>query len=399
MIGRGEIEDARRLLTGVARPTPPFLSGSLSDLAGREIWLKPEHRQRTGSFKVRGAYNLIARLPPDTAGVVAASAGNHAQGVAFAAARRGLAALIVMPEAAPLPKIAATQGYGAEVELYGESVEDAIERAEQRAAETGAVFVPPFDHPEVVAGQGTIGLELAEECPTAEVVVVPTGGGGLLAGVATALARTRPSVRVVGVQAEGAAAIPLSLVARRPVRLERLATMADGIAVRSPSELTLSHIQAYVDEVVTVSEEEISRALVLLLERTKAVVEPSGAVGVAALLAGRIRGRGPAVAVLSGGNIDPLLLMKVIDHGLSSAGRYLLARIVLSDRPGALAALTTALANLRLNVLSVEHHRAGVALGVDEVEVLLTLETRGPDHASAVLAQLKAAGFHVERAA
>jgi threonine dehydratase len=217
--------------------------------------------------------------------------------------------------------------------------------------------------------------------------------------VATALARTRPSVRVVGVQAEGAAAIPLSLVARRPVRLERLATMADGIAVRSPSELTLSHIQAYVDEVVTVSEEEISRALVLLLERTKAVVEPSGAVGVAALLAGRIRGRGPAVAVLSGGNIDPLLLMKVIDHGLSSAGRYLLARIVLSDRPGALAALTTALANLRLNVLSVEHHRAGVALGVDEVEVLLTLETRGPDHASAVLAQLKAAGFHVERAA
>ena len=340
--------------------------------------LKPEHLQRTGSFKLRGAYNLIATLPSDVP-VVAASAGNHAQGVALAATLTGRQSTIFMPSRAPLPKVDATRAYGAAVELAGDLVDDCFAAAEELAASTGAVYVPPFDHPLVIAGQGTIGMELAEEADDAEVVVVPFGGGGLLSGIATALAHTRRSIRVVGVEVE-----------------DRLATMADGIAVKAPSDLTLAHIRAYVDDVVTVSEEEISRALLLLLERAKAVVEPAGAAGLAAVLAGKVKGTGPAVAVLSGGNVDPLLLIKLVDHGLSAAGRYLILRIVLSDRPGALAGLTSAVAALGLNVLEVEHHRAGAAVAVDEVEVLLTLETRDPDHRDEVVGALRRHGFAVD---
>ena len=373
--------------------TPVARSNNLSHLAGRDLLVKPEYRQRTGSFKIRGATNLIERLPPDVPRVVAASAGNHAQGVALAAANRGVAATIFMPKSTPLPKVDATRSYGAEVRLEGSVVDECIEAARAEAAASGAVFVPPFDHPDVIAGQATIGSEIAEEAPDAEVVVVPVGGGGLISGIATALAHARPGMKVIGVEAEGAAAMKASITEGRVVTIDRPTTMADGIAVRAPSELTLAHARAYVDDVVTVTEEEISRALLLLLERAKAVVEPAGAVALAALLAGKVDGDGPAVAVLSGGNVDPLLLIKLIEHGLSAAGRYLRLRIVLPDRPGSLASTTSAVASLGLNVLAVEHHRAGVHLGVDEVEVLFTVETRDPDHRQEIVDALRSKGI------
>ena len=397
MIRLTDIEEASERVAAVIRATPPDRSDSLTALAGRTILLKPEHRQRTGSFKIRGAYNHISRLPPGT-DVVAASAGNHAQGVALAATLTGHHATIFMPVNTPLPKVDATRSYGATVRLEGGVVDECLAMAKALAEESRAVYVPPFDDPLIIAGQGTIGLELARECPDAEVVVVPVGGGGLIAGVATALAHTRRNVRVVGVQAAGAASMLAAMEAGHPTTLERVATMADGIAVRCTTELPLAHIRAYVDQMVTVDEEEISRAMLLLLERAKAVVEPAGAVGLAAILAGKVPGTGPAVALLSGGNVDPLLLIKLIDHGLSAAGRYLLLRIALPDRPGALAGLTAAVAAMGLNVLSVEHHRAGVSLAVDEVEVLVTLETRDPEHRDEVVSRLRAAGYRVDLA-
>ena len=378
----------------MVRSTPVDRSDSLSKLAGRPITIKPEHLQRTGSFKIRGAYNLISRLT-DTEEVVAASAGNHAQGVALAASLTGHKSTIFMPANAPLPKLAATRAYGATVLQEGEAVDDCIAAARRYAQKTGALYVPPFDHPQVIAGQGTVGLELAEECPSAEVVVVPVGGGGLIAGIAAALGQTRRSVRVVGVEPEGAACMRGALDKGAPVALSELTTMADGVAVRSVSDLTFAHVQAYVDEVITVTEEEISRAVLLMLERAKAVVEPAGAVAVAALLGRKIPGTGEAVAVVSGGNVDPLLLIRLIEHGLSAAGRYLNLRIVVDDRPGALAALTSEVAELGLNVVQVEHHRAGTRLGLDEVEVFLTLETRDPDHREEVVTLLSSKGYRV----
>ncbi len=395
MITLDDVRDARRRIAGITRPTPVDRSDSLSRRLGRQVILKPEHLQRTGSFKIRGAYNLVSRLPADAVEVVAGSAGNHAQGVALAASLTGRRATIFMPADAPLPKIEATRGYGAVVRFESGAVDDALAAARCYAEEHGAVYVPPFDHPLVIAGQGTVGLELADEAPEAEVVVVGVGGGGLISGVATALACTRPEVRVVGVEAAGAAAVRASLDAGRLVCLDRVATMADGIAAKSPSELTMAHIRAHVHDVVTVTEEDISRAVLLLLERAKAVVEPAGAVPLAALLAGKVPGTGPVVAVLSGGNVDPLLLIKLIDHGLTAAGRYLRLRIVLDDRPGALADLSRAVADMGLNVLSVEHHRSGVALPLDRVEVLVTVETRDPEHRDEVVAGLRGAGYDV----
>jgi threonine dehydratase len=429
LIGLISLQDllmARDRVKAVVRPTPVDRSDSLSRLAGRPVVLKPEHRQRTGSFKIRGAYNRISQLPEGLP-VVAASAGNHAQGVALAASLTGRHSTIFMPKGAALPKIEATRDYGASVRLEGDSVEDCIALAIRFAAETGAVFVPPFDDPEVIAGQGTVGLELIEEAPEAEVVVVPVGGGGLLSGVGAAYALAGgpggpaggpggpagrsggpfggagtfggaggTRTRVIGVEAAGAPTLSRALAAARPVRLERVATMADGIAVATCSELTLAHVRAYVDEVVTVDEEEISRAMLLLLERAKAVVEPSGAAPLAAIMSGRVPGSGPAVAVLSGGNVDPLLLTKLIEHGLSAAGRYLTLRIVMNDRVGALASLTAELAGLGLNVLDVEHHRSGRDLAVAEVEVLVTVETRDARQHPEVVNTLLSAGFRAE---
>ncbi|MBV8690473.1 MAG: threonine ammonia-lyase [Actinobacteria bacterium] len=394
-----QIRDAAQRLDGVIRPTPVSRSDALSRLAGRDVLLKPEYLQRTGSFKVRGAYNFISRLAPGGE-VVAASAGNHAQGVALAASLTGSRSTIFMPANAPLPKVEATRAYGATVRLVGNVVDDCMVGAREYAETSGAVFVPPFDDELVIAGQGTVGLEIASEAPDGEGgpdhVVVPVGGGGLIAGVASALGFTRRGVKVIGVEAESADAMRRSVAARQVVAVDGVSTMADGIAVKAPSELTLAHVLAYVDDVITVTEEEISHALLLLLERCKAVVEPAGSVGLAAILAGKVPGKGPALAVLSGGNVDPLLLSKLIDYGLSAAGRYLVLRIVLDDRPGALASLTDAVAQLGLNVLSVEHHRSGARVGVDEVEVMLTLETRDPQHRDEVAAALGRAGFRVE---
>jgi threonine dehydratase len=391
------ILDARQRVRSVLRPTPVDRSESISRLAGRTVLIKPEYRQRTGSFKIRGAFNRISRLPAGQP-VVAASAGNHAQGVALAANLTGRQATIFMPTGAALPKVEATRGYGATVRLEGESVDECIEMAKDLATQTGAVYVPPFDDPDVIAGQGTIGLELAEEAPEAEVVVVPTGGGGLLAGVAASLALGpgghRP--KVIGVEAAGAPTVTAALTAGHVVTLDRVATMADGIAVARCSELTLAHAREFVDDMVTVDEEEISRAMLLSVERAKAVVEPAGAVGLAAVLAERVPGTGPVVVILSGGNVDPLLLTKMIQHGLSAAGRYLTLRIVMADRVGALASLTGELAALRLNVLDVEHHRSGLPLAVSEVEVQITVETRDRAHHDEVVRALKARGYQVD---
>jgi threonine dehydratase len=396
LVGLDEIVAAAQALAGVARRTPVETSATLAERCDRPIWLKCELRQRTGSFKIRGAYTHIAALDTSTTRVVAASAGNHAQGVALAASLAGRSATIFMPVTAALPKIEATRAYGAAVQLVGETVDDSLAAAEAYATETGAHFVPPFDDPLVIAGQGTLGLEILEQVPEAEVVVVPVGGGGLLAGVAAAIKATRPEVRVVGVEAEGAASMQASLAAGHPVALDTVRTIADGIAVKRPSPLTIAHAAALADDIVAVSDEEIGRALILLLERTKAVVEPAGAVSLAALLARKVTGHGPAVALLSGGNVDPLMLTRLIEHGLSAVGRYLRLRIVVPDRPGALARITDTIARLGLNVQEVEHHRAGVRVAIDEVEVLVTLETRDPEHRLAVVRALRDAGFVVD---
>lgn len=393
-----EIRAAAHVLAAVARRTPVHRPVNLSTLAGRPLVFKCEQLQRTGSFKVRGAYHRIARLdsvPPG--GVVAASAGNHAQGVALAASMLGVPATIFMPESAALPKVEATRAYGAEVRLVGAVFDDAADAAAEHAHATGACFIPAFDDPQVIAGQGTIGLEFAEQAPDAETFVVVIGGGGLISGTAAALKALRPGCRVVGVEAEGAASMRAALAARHAIELERVDTIADGIAVKQVSALTLAHVQAFVDDVVTVSDDEIAHAVVLLLERAKMVVEPAGAASLAAVLAGKVGGApgSPAGVLLSGGNVDPSLLVRLVRHGLTAGGRYLVIRVVLDDRPGALHQLLGAVAGLGLNVVDVDHHRTGIDLPVDEVEVRLALETRDPEHRDDALRSLAGTGYRV----
>jgi threonine dehydratase len=390
-----DVAAAQELLRGVVSPTPLLHSRVLSDRIGGPVYLKCENLQRTGSFKARGAYVRISRLTAAerARGVVAASAGNHAQGVAFAAALLGTTATVIMPAGAPLPKIEATRGYGAEVILTGQSVEDTLKAALAYADEHGAVFIHPFDHPDVVAGQGTVGLEIIEQCPEVRTITVPVGGGGLASGVAVATQSASEAIRVIGVQAEAVAALPASLAAGHPVRIEPGSTMADGIAVAVPGQICYPILAGLVTRCVTVSEETLSQALVLCLERAKQLVEPVGAAAVAALLEHPEAVEPPAVAVLSGGNIDPLLLAKVLRHGLSAAGRYLMFRCRLSDRPGALATLLSEVAGLGANVLDVAHERVAPRLLVDEAEVLLQVETRGPAHCDEVISQLRKAGY------
>jgi threonine dehydratase len=394
-VGIADVHAARALLEGVIRDTPVQGSRPLSDRVGGPVWLKCENLQRAGSFKIRGAYTRISALTPDEAarGVVAASAGNHAQGVALAASLRGIRSTVFMPEGAPIPKVEATRAYGADVLFHGHSVDEALQEATRFSEETGAVLVHPFDHPAIIAGQGTVGLEILDQVPDVRTVVVCTGGGGLLAGVALAVKATRPDVRVVGVQAESAAAYPASLAAGRPVVLDSMATMADGIAVGCPGTVPFSIVHELVDQVVTVSEESLSRALLLCLERGKLVVEPAGAAGVAALLDDPAAFEPPVVVVLSGGNIDPLLLMRVLRHGLAVAGRFLSLRVRIADRPGALVQLLAEVAEADASVVEVEHVRTDARLRVDEVEVRLELETRGEEHCVEVLARLREAGY------
>jgi len=392
-----DVQAARLLLAGVVRTTPLEGSRPLSASVGGPVFLKCENLQRTGSFKLRGAYVRIARLTQAerARGVVAASAGNHAQGVALASQLLGITATVFMPEAAPLPKVAATTAYGAQVRLSGATVDEALVAARAFEAETGAVLIHPFDHADVVAGQGTVGLEILEQCPDVRTVVVCTGGGGLVAGIAVAVKALRPDVRVVAAQAGAAAAFPGSLAAGRPVPVSDMVTMADGIAVGCPGELTFPLVRDLVDRVVTVGEDTISRALLLCLERAKLVVEPAGAAAVAAVLDDPTAFAPPVVAVVSGGNIDPLLLAKVIRHGLLAAGRFLSLRVRIPDRPGELARLLAVLADSASNVLDVEHRRTGHGLHLDEVEVAVQLETRGPEHSEVVGKLLAAAAYVV----
>ncbi|WP_217901089.1 MULTISPECIES: threonine ammonia-lyase [unclassified Rhodococcus (in: high G+C Gram-positive bacteria)] len=385
------------------RRTPVVASRILSDLTGHEVRLKCENLQRTGSFKPRGAYNRIARLDGEqrARGVVAASAGNHAQGVAWAASQVGIDSTVFMPVGVSLPKLVATKAYGATVHLVGNTVDEALKSAREFAERTGATLIHPFDHLDIVAGQATLGTELLQQMPDVGTIVIPTGGGGLLAGVAAAVKLTKPGIRIVGVQAEGAAAWPASLKAGHPIALTSMSTMADGIAIGLPGSVPFDHVQAWVDDVVTVSEDALSRALVLCIERAKLIVEPAGAAAVAALMthsADELGLTGSVCAVLSGGNIDPLLLTHVITHGLRAGGRYLAVRVTISDKPGGLTGVLGVVRDAGASVVDVVHSRTGGRLGLEEVDVMLTVETRGPDHRGSVLDALGAAGYavHVE---
>ncbi|MEU6861731.1 threonine ammonia-lyase [Streptomyces sp. NPDC046876] len=393
-----DVRGAQKMLSGVSRVTPMEGSRHLSALVGSPVHLKCENLQRTGSFKLRGAYVRIAGLRPEqrAAGVVAASAGNHAQGVALASSLLGVHSTVFMPVGAPLPKVAATREYGAEVRLHGQVVDETLAAAEDYADRTGAVFIHPFDHRDIIAGQGTVGLEILEQCPEVRTILVGIGGGGLAAGIATAVKALRPDVQVVGVQAAGAAAYPPSLKAGHPVSIDGPATMADGIRVGRPGDVPFQIIGELVDDVRTVSEDALSSALLLCLERAKLVVEPAGASTVAALLSEPERyGGGPVVAVLSGGNVDPLLLQRILRHGMAAAGRYLSLRLRVADRPGALAGLLGVLSVVDANVLDVSHVRTDPRLGLTEVEVELHLETKGREHCTEVARALHAAGYTV----
>ncbi|WP_394163277.1 threonine ammonia-lyase [Galactobacter valiniphilus] len=398
-----DVRHAAELLDGVVERTGLHHSRALEQLVGAPVWLKAENLQRAGSFKVRGAYVRMAKLSEEerARGVVAASAGNHAQGVAQAAKRLGIKARIYMPLGVALPKLAATRDHGAEVILHGDTVDQALAAAEEYAKSSGAVFVHPFDHSDIIAGQGTIGLEILEQYPDVETVIMGVGGGGLLAGTAVALkgraAELGRTINVVGVQAENAAAYPPSLAADALVPLKRVRTIADGIAVGRPGQLPFQIIRELVDDVVTVSEDALARALVFLLERSKLVVEPAGAVGVAALLEGTLAAAGfepsKTVVVLSGGNIDPLLMLKVIQRGLAAAGRYITVRMMLQDRPGELATISRVIAENDANVTRVDHTRIGGELSMGEVAITIDMETKGAAHSELVLQALREVGY------
>ena len=390
------IDNAMQTLAPVMRRTPMVASRALSDLCGGDVWLKCENLQRTGSFKPRGAYVRIAGLTAEerAQGVVAASAGNHAQGVAWSATTLGIPSRVYMPTGASLPKVSATRAYGAEVVLSGAIIDESLVEARRFADETGAVLIHPFDHEDIVAGQATVGVEILQQMPGVGTVVVPLGGGGLLAGVAAAIKVSRPDIRVIGVQAEEAAAWPGSLAAGKPVRAESMSTMADGIAVAMPGDVTFAHVESLVDEIVTVGEDLISRAVLLMLERAKLLVEPAGAVAVASLM----HPDAPAVSgqvcvVLSGGNVDPLLLSHLTTHGLQAAGRYLTVAVTVPDRPGGLAQLLETLRDSGASVVDVIHSRVAGELRLGEVQVTVSLETRGPDHQAQVRSALRDAGY------
>lgn len=390
------IREAATNLRGVTRVTPALPAHWLEEVVHGPIYLKCENLQRSGSFKLRGAYVRMSRLDADerSRGVVAASAGNHAQGVALAAAELGIAATVFMPRSAALPKVEATRIYGATVALVGETVEDALRRATEYAAETGAVLIHPFDHVDVVLGQGTVGLELVEQVPDVATVVVPTGGGGLLAGTALAVKQMRPNARIIGVQAAGASPMRASLAAGAPVTMsEKPNTMADGIAVARPGEVPVALAAPLVDSVLTVSEESLAGALLQTLERAKLLAEPAGVAGVAAVLDQPELFKPPVVVILSGGNIDPVLLNRVIHHGLATAGRFVALTVRMADRPGLLASMLGRLAETEVNVLDVSHIRSDPRLAVGEVEAVVLLETRGPEHRDAAMQHLRSGGY------
>lgn len=391
--------DAKKVLAGVAQETPMETSRYLEEVLGVPVYLKCENLQRTGAYKIRGAYYCISKLSDEekARGVVAASAGNHAQGVAFAARELGIKATIFTPLGVALPKLQATRAYGADVVLGGDNMLEPFQKAKEFAEATGAVRIPPFDHPDIIAGQGTVGLEILEQQPDVRTVVVPIGGGGLMAGVASAMRqqalKNGHSIRIIGVQAENAAPYPRSLKEGHPVEIAVKPTICDGIAVGKPGALNFDIIKDTVDEVLTVSDDETARAILVLLERAKLVVEPSGAAGVAAVLAGKVKAVGPTAVILSGGNIDPMIMERVISRGLAGAGRYTKLRIPLPDRPGQLAQTSRIVSDQNANVVEVLHTRHGNGLQISQVELELHIETRGPEHAEAVLQALRDEGY------
>ena len=394
-----EFTEARERVSGVVSITPMESSRYLSEILGSPVFLKCENLQRTGSYKIRGAFNRLSRLTDEekARGVVAASAGNHAQGVALAARILGIKATIFMPVGVPLPKLQATRDYGADVVLRGHTVDEPLRAAAEFARTTGAVFIHPFDHPDVVAGQGTAGLEILDQRPDVDTVIVPIGGGGLISGVASAIRQKAAldgrTVKIIGVQAANASAYPISLKKGEPTNITILPTIADGIAVSRPGDLNFEIVRDTVDEVVTVSDDDTAQALLVLLERAKLVVEPAGAVGVAAILSGQVTATGTTVVILSGGNIDPLMMERVISHGLATSERYLKLRIPLPDRPGQLARTAAIVAEANANVVEVLHTRHGSGMQISQVELELHIETRGPDHAEQVLARLRDEGY------
>ncbi len=398
-ISLAEFEKASENVSSIAIKTPMLQSHWLSELTGQDVWFKCENLQRTGAYKLRGAFNLISQLTKEERkrGVVAASAGNHAQGVALAAQKLGIKATIFMPVGASLPKYQATLGYGADVKLVGAIFDETLVAAKEYTAKTGAVFVPPFDHNDVVLGQGTVGLEILEQLPDVDNIVVCLGGGGLSAGVATAAKLKAKAqgkkVKVFAVQAEMAAAYPSSLKAGKPVEVKIHPTIADGIAVAKPGKIPFDLIRENVDKVVTVTEDEIAMAMLAVMERSKLVVEAGGVVGAAALMSGKLKLKGTTAVILSGGNIDPLLLQRVIRHGLAASDRYTNISVMLPDRPGQLVRTAQAVAAAQANVVEVLHTRHGNGLQISEVELNLSVETRGKDHRDSLMKSLKDAGL------
>ncbi|MSQ15629.1 MAG: threonine ammonia-lyase [Dehalococcoidia bacterium] len=401
MVTLEQIMQAQRVVEGHINHTPVLTSASLSKMAGCELFLKAENLQRTGSFKVRGAINKLSSLTSEqrTHGVVAASAGNHAQGVAIAALNLGIPATIVMPEGASLAKVAATRGYGADVILHGRDFDEAAAHARQLREERSLTLIPAFDDELIIAGQGTIGLELVKEAPDMEMVVVPVGGGGLISGIALAIKGLLPHVKIVGVQSSSAPAAAISYRSKTMETVRPGDTIADGIAVGKPGELTLPMMLELVDDMVQVDDEEISQAMVLLLECCKLVVEGAGAVGVAALLSGKVPCQGSkVVSILSGVNIDVSLLDKIVEHGLTTSGRYLVLRVNMQDRPGRLSRLLDLVADSKGNIMYVEHHRTGLPLPMGTVQVELTVETRNSEHTEEICQALTRAGYSEEAA-
>jgi len=394
-----EFEGARSIVSRVADVTPLETARFMSEILGSPVFLKCENLQRTGSYKIRGAYNRLAGLSDEekARGVVAASAGNHAQGVAFAARELGIKATIFMPVGVPQPKLAATRGYGAEVVLRGTTVEEPLRAAAEFAEKTGAVLIPPFDHIDVVTGQGTLGLEILDQVADVDTFIIPIGGGGLSSGVASVVKQRAAlegrTVRVIGVQASNAAPYPLSLQNGYITEIKTLPTIADGINVARPGVLNFAMISQFVDEVITVDDNLIARAMLLLLERAKLVVEPAGAVGVAAILSGQVKDAGRTVVILSGGNIDPMMMERVISHGLAASARYLKLRIPLPDRPGQLARIAALVAEANANVVEVLHTRHNDGMQISQVELELHIETRGPEHAQEILTHLRDEGY------
>jgi threonine dehydratase len=393
------IREARERLGEHVRRTPLLSRRLLSERVGATVHLKCEHLQRTGSFKLRGALNLISQLTPEEAarGVAAVSAGNHAQGVAVAAAERGIHARIFMPSGAPISKVLATRSYGADVELVDGGYAEASEVAHAWAAEHDATFIHPFDDPRVIAGQGTIALELLEQLPDVRTVIAPVGGGGLISGLAVALKALRPECAVIGVQAAGCNSLGPALDKGGPTYIDSAVTIADGIAVRRTGALTFDIIRQHLDELVVVEDEAISAAIVELVERGKQVIEPAAATTVAALDKLDLTGRGPVGCILTGGNIDPALLTELIHHGLSASGRYLSFWTMLPDRPGELTRFSQIVSDLRINVISIEHHRAGVMLPLGKARLDVVVQTRGRDQADELITQLEARGYEVWR--